>query len=261
MGDRILVLIRNAGGKGKAHGGAWKVAFADFMTAMMAFFLVMWLLASVSPSKREAVANYLKNYKFSIFPSGKPVVPKAKVIKEDGGNVLVDAPHMLDTNAMNSLLMLMIDDQFSNLKNKNLTVATKDEVVRIELADSSNQAMFESGSSDLSETTKKILKEVAKLLQDFDNKIAIEGHTDASKSKTLDSDNWNLSLQRAFNAQKELTENGIPPARMLYIVGYADKRNLPDIEPESDKNRRVSVLVFCAERLKSLEKYIMPENK
>lgn len=261
MGDRILVLIRNAGGKGKAHGGAWKVAFADFMTSMMAFFLVMWLLASLSQSKREEIATYFKEHKFTIFPTGKPAVPKAKVIKEDGGNVLVDASHMLDTNSVNSLLMLMIDDQFGNLKNKNLTVATKDEVVRIELADSADQPLFESGSAELTNVTKKVLEEVAKLLEDFDNKVAIEGHTDAIKGKNLDTDNWNLSLQRAFNTQKELTDKGILPSRILYIVGYADKRTLPGTEPESAKNRRVSILVFCVERLKSIQKYLMPDNK
>lgn len=260
MGDRVLVLIRNSGGKGKAHGGAWKVAFADFMTSMMAFFLVMWLLSTLSASTRAEIANYIKTKPFTLFPSGKPAVPKAKVMKEDGGNVLVDSPQLMDNNSVNSLLMLMIDDKFITIK-KNLTVASKDEVVRIELADTAHQPLFEKGSAELTDTAKKVVREVALLLQDFDNKIAVEGHADASQSKTFDMDNWNLSTQRANNTLKVLTENGISPKRIFYSAGYSDTKPLSGSNAEEEKNRRVTVLVFCVERMKSIEKYMMPDSK
>ena len=265
MSDKVVVLIRNTGGKGGGHGGAWKVAFADFMTSMMAFFLVMWLLSALSSKQKAEISQYFKTHQFTIFPSGKPAIPEAKIKKDDGGNVLVQTTQQtMDANSLKALMTLMIESKFPSMKD-NLVIHIKDDVVRLEIADSLKNPLFDPGSAELKPELKRLVQETTQLLKFFDNKLSIEGHTDSTISASPDRDNWSLSLQRTVNTQKEFISNGIYSNRFIYLVGFADNKPLKVKDKEKiispDKNRRVTILIFCSEQLKAIEKFLLPEMK
>jgi chemotaxis protein MotB len=249
MADKSKAIIIKKVKKGHEghHGGSWKVAYADFVTAMMAFFLLMWLLAMVSPEKRAALSEYFKH--FSLFEKAgqsfmmegqQQVLEKGQEMKTfDFG----DGKAALSPEDLKEKLKKAIEEKLRALKDQ-AVVDIFEGGVRIQLVDLEGKSMFQPGSAQLTPSAKEILKLVGDNIKDLPNRIAVEGHTDASPLKTGRTTNWELSTDRASSARRELETNGIDPVRIARVVGYADTELLIKENPNDPRNRRISIILL-----------------
>lgn len=240
---RPIIVIKKKGGHGGHHGGAWKVAYADFVTAMMSLFIVLWLMNSSKPIK-EAVAGYFKD------PAG--------TTKLSGGNgkgpgeTPGEGPGDSVTLSKDNMAKLKEDLQSAIHKIQDLNklggqieMTVTSEGLRIELLESAKGTFFDSGSADLNDSGKETLIALAKELGGVPNKVSIEGHTD---SKPLirhggDYGNWELSVDRANNARRLMQENGLRADQVTQVRGYADQHLRKPGSPDDPSNRRISILV------------------
>jgi chemotaxis protein MotB len=251
MADKSKTIIVKKVKKGHegAHGGSWKVAYADFVTAMMAFFLLMWLLAMVSPEKRAAVSEYFKHY--SIFAqSGSSFMKESSQIFSQPGEgakahnkEFGHGPGEISADEFKNRLKKAIDEKLQGLK-EHLMVDTVDGGVRIQLVDTEGKPMFSPGSSEPTQSAREILRFVADNIKDMPNKIAVEGHTDASPLKTQKYTNWELSTERALAARRSLEQDSIDSDRIARVVGYADTELLYKDNPTDSRNRRISIILL-----------------
>jgi chemotaxis protein MotB len=240
---RPIIVIKKKGGHGGHHGGAWKVAYADFVTAMMALFIVLWLMNTSKPVK-EAVAGYFND------PSG--------TTKLTGGNG--KGPGLSDgtgpgeslTVSKENMAKLKTDLQSAirhverlNKLNGQIEMTLTAEGLRIELLESANGTFFDSGSPDLNESGKETLIALAKELGGVPNKISIEGHTDSQPLVRRGGEygNWELSADRANVARRLMQQNGLRPDQVTQVRGYADQKLRKPDAPLDPSNRRISVIV------------------
>jgi chemotaxis protein MotB len=236
-----IIIIKKKGGHGGHHGGAWKVAYADFVTAMMALFIVLWLLNS-SKQVQEAVGGYFKD------PTGNS--KKVGTDMEGAGESFAlskeDMPKLKEElqKAIRKL------DNFDKLKDQ-IEMTVTAEGLRIELMESEAGTFFESGSPAPSPNGRELLIALAHELGKLPNKISIEGHTDARPYAGDGTyGNWELSVDRANSSRRLLQENGVNANQVAQVRGYADQRLRKPDSPEDASNRRVSVIV----------QYIVKEN-
>ena len=250
-----------------AHGGSWKVAYADFVTAMMAFFLLLWLLSMVSEEKRAALSEYFRQY--SIFQeSGSTAVTardvrltdprfpsesaqptlKSTDLKTQGKGSL-DAFKRSKKNVtpadeeIAKKLRNSIDDKLAGLRNQ-ILVDIVEGGIRIQIIDSEGAMMFPSGSDQLTPKAKEILKLVADNLKDIPGQIAVEGHTDSAPMKSGQTTNWELSTARASSARRALEADGVDPSRIARVTGFADQELLIPLDPLDHRNRRISIIIL-----------------
>ncbi|MCG6538161.1 MAG: OmpA family protein [Syntrophales bacterium LBB04] len=233
-----------------AHGGAWKDAYADFITALMAFFLVMWLLAMVAPQKRAAMAEYFREY--SVFKeSGKSFMEGTAQVLRPADQGFKQSPQdtskgsgggRLTSENLVSKLKAAIDEKLKSVKNQVL-VDIIEGGVRVQIIDSEGSMMFPLGSAEPTPKAKEILRLVTENIANIDNRIAIEGHTDAAPFKGAQTTNWELSTARASAARRELENNGIASGQIARVVGYADQELFVPDNPRDPRNRRISVIV------------------
>lgn len=249
--SKIIIIKKVKKGHGGAHGGSWKVAYADFVTAMMAFFLLLWLLAMVSPEKRAALSMYFKHFSLfdkagqSFMMEGQPqllqqqgaTVPKQGVDFGKGDNVNITPKDLSEK------LKTSISSKLSSLKN-HMMVDIFEGGVRIQIFDVEGKSLFKPGSAELSQSAKEIIKVVAENLKEIPNRIAVEGHTDSSPLRTGKVTNWELSAERASSARRELEASGIDTNRIARVVGYADTEPLFPDDPTDSRNRRISLIVL-----------------
>ena len=234
-----------------AHGGAWKVAYADFITALMAFFLVMWLLAMVAPQKRAAMAEYFREY--SVFKeSGKSFMDKtSQVLRQPDQGFMKTAQDTtkgsgggkITAEDLMKKLKTSIDDKLKSVKNQVL-VDIMEGGVRVQITDNEGSMMFPLGSAEPTPKAKEILRLVTENIANIENRIAIEGHTDAAPFKNVQTTNWELSTARASAARRELESNGIAPSHIARVVGYADQELFIPDNPRDPRNRRISIIVL-----------------
>jgi chemotaxis protein MotB len=229
-----IIVIKKKAGHGGAHGGAWKVAYADFVTAMMALFIVLWLLSSSKPVK-EAVAGYFKD------PSGK-----ADKTGSDragvGENFVVNKDNMDQLKQQLQKAMQQVPD-FDKLKD-HIEMTVTNEGLRIELMESAKGTFYDLGSPDLNGDGKEIVVKLAQELGKLPNKLAIEGHTDAnSYSKGRNYSNWELSSDRANAARRLMQLNGVSENQVTQVRGFGDQRLRKPAAPLDPSNRRISVIV------------------
>ncbi len=251
MADKSKTIIVKKIKKGHdgAHGGSWKVAYADFVTAMMAFFLLMWLLAMVSPEKRVSLSEYFKH--FSIFEkSGKSFMQESsQIFTKPGGEAKTvsqefgKGPGEISAEDFKNRLKKAIDEKLQGLK-EHLMLDTVDGGVRIQIVDTEGKPMFSPGSTELSQSAKEILRFVSDNIKDMPNKIAVEGHTDASPLNKGKYTNWELSTERALAARRALEGNGINSNRIARVVGFADTELLYKDNPMDSRNRRISIILL-----------------
>ncbi len=230
-----------------AHGGSWKVAYADFVTALMALFLLLWLLAMISPEKRVLLSQYFKH--FSVFKeSGQSVIQgHSSLLDRDGG---VAAKKMLGSERADiSPEMLQerikgaIAEKLSSLEDQ-VMVSIADDGVKIQIVDTEGSLMFKLGSAQPTEKARQLLKLLAENISDTANRIVIEGHTDSLPYRGAQITNWELSTARASAARRELENNGVEPSRIARVVGYADQELLIKDEPTNPRNRRISIILL-----------------
>jgi chemotaxis protein MotB len=238
---------------GQAHGGSWKVAYADFVTALMAFFLMMWLLNMTSQEKRAVLAMYFKH--FSLFDKGgKSFMHEGGVRpagQNYGGEDVIDTGEQqngITNDELATKLMTGIDQNVS-IGKEQFFIAVTEEGIRIQIVDSKENPIFPTGSAELTDTAKQIVRTVASVIKNFPNEIAVEGHSDSSPTRNEQISNWELSVARASSARRELEQAGIEPTRICRVVGFADRVPLFTDSPDDPRNRRISILFAKNKRL------------
>jgi chemotaxis protein MotB len=251
MKDKNIIIkkVKKVQGEGH-HGSSWKVAYADFVTAMMAFFLLMWLITMVSPEKRARIATYFKH--FSLFEqSGSSFLESTSEIMKESAGEAPKVPQeigkagsdLMSKEDLKEKLKKEIEEKLAALKDQ-IMVDIFEGGVRIQVVDKEGNAMFERGSANLSPNAKKILSVIAENIKDLNNKVAIEGHTDAVSYSSNKYTNWELSTDRASSARKELENNGLSPDKLARVAGYAATEPLVKDNPNDPKNRRISIILL-----------------
>ncbi len=267
-GARIIVK-KKKGGHGGHHGGAWKVAYADFVTAMMAFFLVMWILG-LSESSRKSIAGYFREPGIFSFTTGKALPEKIEVTPRsersgDGSGGVAQAKNDVvhfqrscggptqDESKKIGGLKAEVARQLAALVAKRPELAklagavdlnVTSEGLRIELSETRDVAYFDVGGARPSRAALDVLAAIAPALGSLPNLVVIEGHTDRrSYPRGATYTNWELSADRANAARKLLLEHGVAPRQLASVTGYADTRLRKPEEPHDISNRRVSVVV------------------
>ena len=229
-----IIIIKKKSGHAGHHGGAWKVAYADFVTAMMALFIVLWLL-SASKEVQVAVGGYFRDPR----GSGK-LVGTNNNGSADFVALKKDDMLKLKEDILKSIHHV---DPLDKLKGQ-IEITITQEGLRIELMESAKGTFFESGSSQPTLALRELLTVLAQELGKLPNKISIEGHTDAkpySQIKTYD--NWDLSTDRANAARRLMQGNGVPQGQLSQVRGFADQQLRLPKKPEDPSNRRISVIV------------------
>jgi chemotaxis protein MotB len=235
-----VIVIKKKGSHGGHHGGAWKVAYADFVTAMMSLFIVLWLMNS-SKQIQQAVAGYFKD------PAGTSKL-MGTGMKGSGEEITVSKENMSKLKDNLQTAIHEIED-LNKLKSQ-IEMTVTAEGLRIELLESAKGTFFDSGSPELNESGKEALIALAKELGGVPYKISIEGHTD---SKPLvrhggEYGNWELSVDRANNARRLMQENGLRADQVTQVRGYADQQLRKADAPEDPSNRRISLIVQYASK-------------
>jgi chemotaxis protein MotB len=231
---RPIIIVKKKRGHGGHHGGAWKVAYADFVTAMMALFIVLWLMNS-SKQVQEAVGGYFKD------PSGT-----SKMVGTDkrgsGENFIITKDNMVKLKEQLQKSMRRLSD-FDKLKD-HIEMTITSEGLRIELTESASGTFFEVGSAKPNNDGKELLSLLAQELGKLPNKLSIEGHTDSKPySQDKNYGNWELSSDRANAARRLMQQNGVRSDQVSQVRGYADQRLRTPADPLAPSNRRISVIV------------------
>lgn len=229
-----VIVIKKKKGHAGHHGGAWKVAYADFVTAMMAFFMVMWLMNS-TPKVQEAVGSYFRDPSGSGKSSGSSMsgAGDGLELKKDDLSKLKDE---LD-KAMKKM------PEFEQMKD-NIEMTVTGEGLRVELLETEKGLFFESGNMKPSTQGEELLVLLAQQLGQLPNHLLVEGHTDARPFNSADGySNWELSVDRANAARKLMQANGLRPDQVVQVRGFAEQRLRMTDDPQHASNRRISVIV------------------
>jgi chemotaxis protein MotB len=231
---RPIVVIKKKGGHGGHHGGAWKVAYADFVTAMMSLFIVLWLLNS-SKQVQEAVGGYFKD------PTGTAKKVGTNM-QGTGDNFVLTRDNMPRLKEQLQMAIRQMSD-FEKLKS-HIQMTVTAEGLRIELSESAAGTFFDSGSPKLNDDGRELLITLAQELGKLPNKISIEGHTDSNPySGSANYGNWELSTDRANAARRLMQENGVGAGQVTQVRGFADQRLRKPDAPLDPSNRRISLIV------------------
>jgi len=231
---RPIVILKKKGGHGGHHGGAWKVAYADFVTAMMSLFIVLWLLNS-SKKVQEAVGGYFKD------PSGT-AEKIGSTMAGSGENFILTKDNMPKLKDQLEQKIRQLTD-FEKLKS-HIDMTVTSEGLRIELMESAAGTLFDNGSPKLNNDGQELLITLAQELGKLPNKISIEGHTD-SQAYALSGNygNWELSTDRANAARRLMQANGLGIGQVTQVRGFADQRLRKADNPLDPSNRRISLIV------------------
>ncbi|MBL8179250.1 MAG: OmpA family protein [Bryobacterales bacterium] len=229
-----IIIKKKKGGHGGHHGGAWKVAYADFVTAMMALFIVLWLLSSDEKVK-QAVGGYFSD------PTGNGKLMGSTLAGSgDGLQLNKDDMSQLKEKIEAALKQA---PEFRKMS-KNIQITVTGEGLRIELLEDEKGMFFQSGSPDPSDMGVELVSKLAEELGKLPNKLFLEGHTDAKPFASVNGySNWELSSDRANAARRIMMEHGVRPDQVAQVRGFADQRLRVTGEPDHASNRRVSVIV------------------
>jgi chemotaxis protein MotB len=281
--DRAIIVKRVAPAKKGHHGGAWKLAYADFMTAMMAFFLLMWLLSAVTPVQLKGIAEYFNQpLKAALLGSGQRSAQESSIIEGGGRDISTDsagvtrrsdgttsqATHRAAKNddeaqqeAQGSLerreqvrlhdlqvkLMAAIEaNPVLRQYKQQIRIDSTLTGLRIEIVDTQKRPMFATASDDVEPYMRDILRAIGATLNDVPNRIVVQGHTDAVPyaGGGKGYSNWELSADRANASRRELIAGGMDEAKVMRVLGLASTQNLNKADPLDPENRRISVIVL-----------------
>jgi chemotaxis protein MotB len=272
--QRPIVIKRIKKISGGAHGGAWKIAYADFVTAMMAFFLLMWLLGSTSKAKLEGIALYFQTPLKVALAGGTGSGDSSSIIK-GGGTDLTRSVGQVKNGEVESKRAINLDASrakkqqeqqeavrlqdikakldkavASNPKmqqfKKQMKIDMTSEGLRIQIIDDKNRPMFDSGGAVMKAYTRDILREIGKTLNEVPNRISLSGHTDAVPYAGGDAgySNWELSADRANASRRELVAGGLEDGKVLRVVGLGSAIPFDKEDPNAPVNRRISIIVM-----------------
>jgi chemotaxis protein MotB len=229
-----IIVIKKKGAHGGHHGGAWKVAYADFVTAMMALFIVLWLMNS-SKQIQVAVGGYFKD------PTGTSKKVGSNMVGS-GENFTVSKDNMEQLKDQLQMSIKQVPN-FEKLKN-HIDMTVTNEGLRIELTESESGTFFDSGSPKLDPSNEDLVIKLAQELGKLPNKVAIEGHTDAKPyAEGSNYGNWELSSDRANSARRLMQTNGLREDQVTQVRGFADQRLRKPDAPLDPSNRRISLIV------------------
>ena len=238
--DRPRVIVKKAKGHGGGHhGGAWKVAYADFVTAMMALFIVLWVLGASDKKFKAGLAHYFREP--GVFAGSRGIIPNGGEDKMGAG--IIQSPSL-------EVLQAHLKQEFQNLKNlidaeAQIPMEITPEGLLIEMIDKDNQAFFELSSANVKSVMRAVLEIIVKEVRDTSYKLAVGGHTDARPYHNESYySNWELSTTRALNTRRVLEDLGLPSERIQRVVGYADRHLRVADDPLSPANRRISILIL-----------------
>ena len=269
-----IIIKRVKKGGHAPHGGAWKIAYADFVTAMMAFFLLMWLLGSTAEGDKKGIADYFNSpLKVSLLGGGSGSGDSSSVIKGGGTDLSrtdgqvkkgdVQAPRKtlqlkalkaeqrraeiarLESLKQKVEAALAANPKLAPLKSQIRLDMTPDGL-RIQIVDEQNRPMFGSGSAVVEPYMRDLLREIGSVLAEVPNRLTLEGHTDAHPfvGGELGYSNWELSSDRANASRRELGAGGLPDDRVLRVQGLASSVLYDPADPTSPVNRRISIIVM-----------------
>jgi chemotaxis protein MotB len=269
-----IIIKRVKKGGHAAHGGAWKIAYADFVTAMMAFFLLMWLLGSTSEGDKKGISDYFQSPLKVAMQGGSGAGASNSVIN-GGGNDLTQSAGMSrrgdgqnreakkmsgdsskaavaqrDAQVLAALSAKIAGVISANPKMAEFSSQIKLEItpdgLLIQIVDDQRRPMFDSGSAAVKPYMRDILQEIGIALMDVENKISLDGHTDRSAygNAARGYSNWELSADRANASRRELAAAGMPEEKLARVVGMASSLLLDPSDPLSPTNRRISILVM-----------------
>jgi chemotaxis protein MotB len=271
----IIVKKIKKGGHGH-HGGAWKIAYADFVTAMMAFFLLMWLLGSTSEGDKKGIADYFQSPLRVAMAGGTGSGDSSHVLKGGGQDLTrttgqvkrgeVEAKR--DTVNLQALKAEQVRAEVARLEDLKRKVENRiaanaklsqmssqirldmtRDGLRIQIVDEQNRPMFDSGSPVVQPHMRELLHEIAQVLSDVPNRLTLEGHTDAQPFAAGDRGygNWELSSDRANASRRELVAGGLADDRVLRVQGLASSQPFDAADPRGASNRRISIIVMNRE--------------
>jgi chemotaxis protein MotB len=230
---RPIIIVKKKGGHGGHHGGAWKVAYADFVTAMMALFIVLWLL-NASKEVQVAVGGYFKD------PTGTAKKVGSNMVG-NGENFVLNKDNMPKLKQQLQQAIKQMTD-FEKLKS-HIEITVTAEGLRIELSESATGTFFGSGSAKLNNDGIELLVTLAQELGKLPNKLSIEGHTDSQPYSSPTYGNWELSADRANAARRVMQAHGIRADQVTQVRGFADQRLRKLDAPLDPANRRISLIV------------------
>ncbi len=268
-----IIIKRVKKGGHAAHGGAWKIAYADFVTAMMAFFLLMWLLGSTTEGDKKGIADYFGSpLKVALMSSGSGAGDSSHLIKGGGedltrttgqvkrGDIAAERStinmHALKTEQIRAEIArleelkrkveekIAANPKLAPLRSQIKLDMTRDGL-RIQIVDDAGRAMFDSGSAVVQPHMRELLREIGAVLGEVPNRLTLEGHTDAMPFSAGDRgySNWELSADRANASRRELVAGGLPDDRTLRVQGLAASSPFDRNDPEAPANRRISIIV------------------
>ncbi len=232
--DDQIIIVRKKGGHAAHHGGAWKVAYADFVTAMMALFIVLWLMNSSKPIQ-TAVGGYFRD------PNGSGQKTGTRL----GGAGDAGAVQQQDMSKLKEDLMRAMGKMANFEKlNKLIEMTVTPEGLQIELMEDPKGTFFENGSAEPTQTMQNLLKVLSPEAGKLPNSVSIEGHTDSTPySDSTRYGNWELSTERANAARRMMENNGLRPEQVVQVRGYADRKLRKPGQPTDASNRRITVLI------------------
>lgn len=271
--SRPIVIKRIKKGGAAGHGGAWKIAYADFVTAMMAFFLLMWLLGSTAKGDLEGIAEFFQN-PLKLASTGGSGVGDASSIIQGGGKDLTRSSGQVkqgdieaekkrlsikerrleferkERQALESLkarIEKLIEESPQLLQFKNqLLLDITTEGLRIQIVDEQNRPMFDLASDQLKPYTRQILREIGAVLNEVPNRLSLAGHTDAAQfaGGAKGFSNWELSANRANASRREMVVGGLDDHKVLRVVGLSSSVLFDPNDPLNPVNRRISIVVL-----------------
>jgi chemotaxis protein MotB len=270
---RPIVVKRIKKVAGGSHGGAWKIAYADFVTAMMAFFLLMWLLGSTSKGDLKGISDYFKSPLKVALAGGSGSGDSSSVIKGGGKDLtrsegqvkqgeLPAEKKIINLKAAQQEFLRQEIEKLKGLKAKlekaidanpklqqfknQILLDITSEGLRIQIVDEKNRPMFQTGSAKLEPYTKEILHDIGMMLNQVPNKLSLSGHTDAQLYAFGDKgySNWELSADRANASRRELVVGGMGDEKIVRVVGLASAVLFDKIDPLNPVNRRISIIVM-----------------
>ncbi|MBL4906029.1 MAG: flagellar motor protein MotB [Sneathiella sp.] len=285
MADEVAPIIvkkvkKVAGGH---HGGAWKVAYADFVTAMMAFFLLLWLLNVTDSAQKQGISDYFSPTAASKSESGSggilggtsmqtegamtsntgvpsvvssispPEEGKKDDAEEDGASEIDEAEFLARLAAIEEAAFesakdqikqaIAADPELAGLAD-NIIIDMTPEGLRIQIVDQYDESMFKSGSATITHRVKRLIGKIAKAIENLPNGLSISGHTDSSGFANARYSNWELSSDRANASRRALMEAGLDPERIQRISGKADVDPMIEDDPSNPGNRRISIILL-----------------